>query len=194
MFCNGEGHSITSLRLMREGIKESKSFLYKFSNSASIYSTIYISIFRSTCTFNFWTICGILCCRKSSFNLASLIAFHLSPWSNSTHHHVSRKSNQIMSHLRTLHWLPRTLRRKSKLLHYIKNPAWSGLCLLQNLILYHVLFYSLSLITSLLCQALPDTRSLHVAFLLWNNLPTSACMYIHLHTYTQPTHMHFAHD
>lgn len=75
----------------------------------------------------------------------------MSPWSNLTHHHVSRKSNQIMCHLRTLHWLPRTLRRKSKLLHYIKNPAWSGLSLLQNLILYNVLFYSLSLITSWLC-------------------------------------------
>lgn len=93
--------------------------------------------------------------------------------------------NQIrVSHLRTLHWLPRTLRRKSKLLHEIKNPAWSGLCLLQNLILYNDLFYSLSLITSLLAQALSWHKifAYCVSFLEYSS---NKCM----HAYTN-THIH----
>lgn len=104
-----------------------------------------------------------------------------------------------MSHLRILHWLPRTLRRKSKLLHHIKTPALSGLSLLQNLILYNVLFYSFSPITSLLCQDFPDTRCLHVVSPLWSTLPTSACtcmyiQFIHAHnTCALCTWLDFAH-
>lgn len=94
-----------------------------------------------------------------------------------------------MSHLRILHWLPRTLRRKSKLLHHIKTPALSGLSLLQNLILYNVLFYSFSPITSLLCQDF----SWHKVFACC--VPTleyssNKCMHLHVYTlYTRTQHI-----
>ena len=109
--------------------------------------------------------------------------------SNSIHYHFSRKSNQILSHMRILQWLLRTLRKKY--LNYCrtekkKKPCRVGPYLAKTLILYNLFSTKLVQPQYYYAKLCPDTMSLHAMS------PRFWILFQYKHKHK--SHMNFAHS